>query len=109
MAKIEQRVTPAVLETIDNLALQTVLGMVTKIKSNEILLAVKLNKCSFCDKQRVYIEDMDGDEIAEDIEQCFFCEKPVDADLAVYKYVLDGVENQLICLQSEAEDLIKGE
>ena len=102
MAKVtlEQRVTPAVIGLIDNLALQTLLGMVTKIKSKDIMLNVRFNKCSLCDKQRIFIENMDGDEIEEDNEQCFFCEKPVDVDLVAYKYVSNDMENQIICLQT---------
>lgn len=111
MAKmtIEQRVTSAVTDLIDNLALQTVLSMVTKIKSKDIMLSVKLNKCNICDKQRVFIEDMDGEEIEEDTEQCFFCEKPVDADLVVCKFIADGIENHIICLQTEAESLLENQ
>ena len=77
--------------------------MVTKIKSKDIMLNVRFNKCNFCDKQRIFIENMDGDEIEEDNEQCFFCEKPVDAELVIYT----DNDKQVICLMSEAEDLIK--
>ena len=103
MAKIEQRATQGVTSTVDNLALQTILGLIKGIRTKDRLLVVKLNKCTFCNKQRVYIEDMEGEEIEEDNEQCFLCEKPVDAELVIYT----DNDKQVICLMSEVEDLIK--
>ena len=103
MAKIEQRATQGVTSTVDNIALQVILGLLKGIRTKDRLLVVKLNKCSHCEKQRIYIEDMEGEEIEEDNEQCFLCEKPVDAELVIYT----DNDKQVICLMSEAEDLIK--
>ena len=94
----EQHITKGIKETIDNYALQKILFMIdgAKVKKDE-LIKIKLGKCPHCSKQRISLEN---DEAGE----CFFCEKPVDQVVIVYQL---EENKQLICLESEAEELVE--
>lgn len=96
--EIEQHITKGIREQVDNYVLQKILFMVeeAKLKTDE-LIKLNLGKCPHCSKQRISLEN---DEAGE----CFFCEKPVDQVIIVYQV---EENKQLICLESEAEALIK--
>lgn len=102
---IEQRASNGVLEKVDNYVLQVIIQMIkdTDIKTDEIK-TFKLGACTHCSKQRVFVEDS----VKEDYvgERCVFCEKPVDETILVYQY---EIGKQLICLESEAEELVNKE
>lgn len=101
--KMNISVTKGITQNVDNYALQKVLMALekTKIKLDE-LLRMQLNKCEFSQKQAVTIYN-DDESVKESIE-CFFCEKPINESLIVYHYENDEI---VICLESEAEELIK--
>ena len=97
---IEQRASNGILERIDNYVLQVILQMIPNMKTDE-LKTFKLGACPFNDKQRIMIENSEDEE--SDCERCVFCEKPVNETVLVFQYE-DG--KQLICLESEAEELM---
>ena len=103
MVKSEQVVTKGVLESIDNYTLQKILILVgnLKLKSNE-MIELKLNKCSHCDKQRIYIVDNDRDTLLDDV--CFFTIKSSDAEVIIYND--SDTKKVVICLLKEAQDLV---
>lgn len=94
----EQHITKGIRSEIDNYALQKILFMIedAKLKVDE-LVKINLGKCPHCSKQRIALE-------ADEAGECFFCEKPVDQVVIVYQV---EENKQLICLESEAEELIK--
>ena len=100
---IEQRASKGVTQKIDNIVLQTLLKMTKEAKlKNDELVVFQLNACPHCEKQRILLEGVDDD---SDMENgiCIFSEKQVDERVVVYQY---ETNKQIICLESEAEELI---
>lgn len=93
-------------ENVDNMVLQGILKMLKAVKlKDEQLISIKLDCCPFNGKQRIYIENSEDAEY--DIEKCVFCEKPVDNRVIVYKFNNNEESTTIICLEDEAEELIK--
>lgn len=98
----EQKITNGFKETIDNLVLQAILGMIKDVSTKEgDMLEVHLNACPFCDKQRIVLVNAETEEMEDNT--CIFCEKAVDEEVLVYEYEKD---KQVLCLKSEALDLL---
>lgn len=95
--EIEQFITKGIRSKIDNYALQKIIWIIeeAKLKTDDLVI-IQLSKCPHCSKQRVLI-------LGEEDGECFFCEKPIDEEIIVYQ-VED--KKQIICLESEAEELI---
>ena len=101
---IEQRASKGVTENVDNIVLQMILKMTKEAKlKNDELVVFQLNACPHCEKQSIFLEDVDDD---SDMENgiCIFAEKQVDTRVVVYQY---EPNKQIICLESEAEELMQ--
>lgn len=97
--KMEQFITNGIRNGVDNLVLQNLLKSIDEAKLHkDDLVKFILNKCPFSNKQRFVLEGNDEDAI------CMFCEKPTDENVLVYQVEQN---KQIICLESEAENLIK--
>lgn len=100
----EQYVSKGVTENVDNLVLQRILILTEKVKLHKDELVVfKLGKCPHCNKQYISLEEQEEREAEE---ECIFCEKPTDNRVIVYQM---GTNKQVICLEYEAEGLVKEE
>lgn len=110
--EIEQSLSKKARKEIDNLALQVMLMMISKAKMKEDdMLEIQLSKCPHCSKQRIFIKDVEEDvdeEESFEAEQCFYCENPVDTEIIIYQFKnKNNEQEQIICLKSEAEELVK--
>lgn len=111
MCEINQIASKGVTGLIDNLILQSILKLIEEAKlKDEDMLLIQLDKCPFCTKQHILVKSEEI-EIAgkdnEDVGVCVICSKPVDAKVLVYQFKLNDTETQIICLESEAEEMLK--
>ena len=105
--EINQIASKGVTEQVDNLILQAILRMIEEAKlKDEEMIAFQLNKCPFCQKQNIIVKDVETDEMNAEAGVCLICEKPTDNTVLVYQYNTGAETTQLICLESEAEDLV---
>lgn len=106
---INQFISKGVKEKVDNFALQ---GIIKLIEENKLgiddLYHINLGVCEFCNKQFIGLE-FNGEKLFNR-ELCVNCEKPIRERLVVYTYIdVEAAEvKQIICLESEAEELTKG-
>lgn len=113
--KVNQHVSKGVTGTVDNMALQAIIKLVEESKlKNEQMLSFTLGSCPHCQKQYISMCNVETTPEGEVEEmQCVFCEKPVDAKVIVYQFDGNGSGTeisgiiQVICLEEEAEDLVK--
>lgn len=103
---INQWISKGVEKMVDNIALQAVLKVIEENKPGvEDMLYIRLGVCTFCNKQFIGIE-IDGKQKFNG-ETCINCENPIDEKLIVYTYAEDTEVKQIICLESEAEEVTK--
>jgi len=106
--EINQLASKGVREQIDGLVLQSILKMIEESKlKDEEMITFKLGKCPFCPKQHILVEKEENTENEEDTGVCVICSNPVDNIVVVYQFKKDGEDTQIICLDSEAEELVK--
>lgn len=104
----EQLASKGITDQVDNMILQTILKMIEEAKlKDEEMLMIQLNICPFCGKQHILVKDVEDNEEECGAGICVICEKPVDANVIVYQFKKDGKDSQIICLESEAEEIVK--
>ena len=97
--EVEQLASKGIEKTLDNLVLQEMIKQALKLNLKEDeLVTADLGVCPFTGKQRVMINHDNAE------ERCMFCEKPVSTTVVIYQI---SNTQQLFCLESEVEDLVK--
>lgn len=100
---MEQYVSGKTLENVDHVVLQTILKMVKSANmKNDDMIIFQLNGCPHCQKQRIFLVDAAQDNYNSEI--CMLSMRKADERVVVYQY---EASKQVICLESEAEALIK--
>lgn len=103
---INQFISKGVKEKVDNLALQGIIKLIEENKLGvEELYHINLGVCEFCNKQFIGLE-FEGEKLFNR-DLCVNCDKPIRERLVVYTYMEDTEVEQIICLESEAEEVTK--
>lgn len=101
---INQYISKGVEKKVDNLALQAIIKLIEENKLGvEELYHINLGVCEFCNKQFIGLE-YDGEKLFNK-EVCVNCDTPIRERLVVYTYMKDEEVEQIICLESEAEEV----
>ena len=101
---IIQYISKGVEKKVDNIALQAIIKVIEENKPVvDDVLYIRLGVCTFCNKQFIGVE-IEGKPKFNG-ETCINCDKPIDEKLVVYTYAEDTEVKQIICLESEAEEL----